>query len=367
MFHQLSALNTSSTAWRLNNRITRMWPSQSSNEMLKGYNLILLDAHNSQPLRMDVDDLMIPLHKFELDIIGVIEDFERVKSIKTIYFDKYIVKFRMTDGRYKIVVLTGDSNEAFNFVLMDKPVKRMVGQTATKMRLDNPNVHICIPRGLLKDIAGKEVTFIIHITDNNVKLESQIYKAIKCFDKEYSISSAFDTTIVDFATSSSSELAAMVRFKQTTRKTCDADASDDTIAFSVYAELRHEFDMLQGMYDRLLDRLKNVYPDSRNYEGKPKEQMTVRLETLVQYVNTKLEEIPSHRDRMSQYIIQMVADELQSIVKMLREEKTCNTPKSGVGDSGCHEFHFPFQYLILTVNQLLRTVTPQYTHIHHKL
>ena len=43
--------------------------------------------------------------------------------------------------------------------------------------------------------------------------------------------------------------------------------SDDTIAFSVYAELRREFDMLQGKYDRLIDRLKNVYPDSRNYEG----------------------------------------------------------------------------------------------------
>ncbi|KAL8126088.1 hypothetical protein AgCh_013390 [Apium graveolens] len=103
-------------------------------------------------------------------------------------------------------------------------------------------------------------------------------------------------------------LAAMVIFKQTARKTCDANAyvraqqrahsssssgTDDTIAFSV-----------------------------RNYEGKPKEQMTARLETLVQYVNTKLEEMPAHRDRTSQYVIQMVADELQSIVKTLREEKT---------------------------------------------
>ncbi|KAL8147938.1 hypothetical protein AgCh_005317 [Apium graveolens] len=110
------------------------------------------------------------------------------------------------------------------------------------------------------------------------------------------------------------QLAYMVRFKQTARKTCDVDAyvraqqrahsssssgSADTIAFSVYAELRREFDMLQGKYDRVLDRFKNVYPDSRNYEGKPKEQMTARLETLVQYVNTKLEEMPSHRDRTS--------------------------------------------------------------------
>ncbi|KAL8108297.1 hypothetical protein AgCh_024666 [Apium graveolens] len=50
--------------------------------------------------------------------------------------------------------------------------------------------------------------------------------------------------------------------------------------------------------------------------------MIARLETLVQYVNTKLEEMPSHRDRTSQYTLQMIADELQSIVKMLREEKT---------------------------------------------
>ncbi|KAL8114531.1 hypothetical protein AgCh_021410 [Apium graveolens] len=96
-----------------------------------------------------------------------------------------------------------------------------------------------------------------------------------------------------------------------------SSGSDDIIAFSVYAELRREFDMLQGKYDRLIDRLKNVYPDNQNYEGKPREQMTARLETLVQYVKTKLEEMPSHRDCTSQYIIQMVADELQSIVKTL--------------------------------------------------
>ncbi|XP_074351789.1 uncharacterized protein LOC141690933 [Apium graveolens] len=65
--------------------------------------------------------------------------------------------------RYKIVVLAGDSNEAFNFVLMDKPVKRMVGQTATKMILDNPKTEDGYPKKI-KDIAGKEVTFIIQIT-----------------------------------------------------------------------------------------------------------------------------------------------------------------------------------------------------------
>ncbi|XP_074371051.1 uncharacterized protein LOC141712131 [Apium graveolens] len=54
--------------------------------------------------------------------------------------------------RYKIVVLAGDSNEAFNFVLMDKAVKRMVGQTATKMILDNPKTEDGYPKKI-RDIA----------------------------------------------------------------------------------------------------------------------------------------------------------------------------------------------------------------------
>lgn len=34
-----------------------------------------------------------------LDVIGVVEDFERVKLISTMYGEKEIVKFRITDGR----------------------------------------------------------------------------------------------------------------------------------------------------------------------------------------------------------------------------------------------------------------------------
>ena len=58
--------------------------------------------------------------------------------------------------------------------------------------------------------------------------------------------------------------------------------------------------------------------------------MTARLETLVQYVNTKLDEMPSHRDRTSQYTNQMIADKLQCIVKMLHEEKTTGPRSDGV-------------------------------------
>ncbi|XP_074348977.1 uncharacterized protein LOC141688195 [Apium graveolens] len=117
---------------------------------------------------------------------------------------KYCYIMPVPVKRYKIVVLASDSNEAFNFVLMDKPVKHMVGQTTTKMILDNPKTEDDYPKKI-RDIAGKEVTFVIQITNDNVKLESQIYKAIDYFDKEYSISLASDDTMAGFAASSSSE------------------------------------------------------------------------------------------------------------------------------------------------------------------
>ncbi|XP_074337283.1 uncharacterized protein LOC141674478 [Apium graveolens] len=190
MFYQLSALNTSSTTGRVKVRVTRMWPSLSSTDMLKTYNLILLDAHDShvqtfvyaknwqaissilveggvyvisnfhvrealgslRPThsrimiqfsqlrtieKIDVDDFMIPLHKFEIDIIGVVEDFERVKSIKTIYGEKDIVKFRITDERFSYMVsvwaaMAKDIDRLYGQV-MEEPIIAIV--TSTKMNI----------------------------------------------------------------------------------------------------------------------------------------------------------------------------------------------------------------------------------------
>ncbi|KAL8093955.1 hypothetical protein AgCh_035728 [Apium graveolens] len=239
---------------------------------------------------------------------------------------------RRTDKRLKlhVSVVNESKNQLARFLAKDGALNRTLP------------VIMARPFGRVKEIWHRDMG--LGTTDMGFDLVTEEqYRKIKegdfnedmewsgvVVEKFIKVLTAFDTTLDEM-------LTAMVRFKQTARKTCDADAyvraqqrahsssssgSDDTIAFSVYAELRREFDMLQGKYDRLIDRLKNVYPDSQNYEGKPKEQMTTRLETLVQYVNIKLEEMSSHRDRTSQYIIQMVVDELQSIVKTLREEKT---------------------------------------------
>ncbi|KAK1387611.1 hypothetical protein POM88_015789 [Heracleum sosnowskyi] len=150
--------------------------------------------------KLTEDDFMIPLHKFEFVdlgdlfsiaskcpndeypeystvIIGVVEDFEHVSSIKTKFGQMNIVKFRITDGRnshkvtiwgdlavkakndynktvetpviaivtstrlktykkkrYRIAILAEDSSEAYNFILMDSATRHLTSMTATKMQ-----------------------------------------------------------------------------------------------------------------------------------------------------------------------------------------------------------------------------------------
>lgn len=38
-------------------------------------------------------------------------------------------------------MIAGDDTEAYNFIMMDRAVKRIVGQTATKMITDQPKVY----------------------------------------------------------------------------------------------------------------------------------------------------------------------------------------------------------------------------------
>ncbi|XP_074373771.1 uncharacterized protein LOC141714132 [Apium graveolens] len=84
----------------------------------------------------------------------------------------------------------------------------------------------------------------------------------------------------------------------------------DTISFSVYADLRLQFDRFQGKYDRLLERLDVSFEDDIRLKNEPRAQLIVRLESLLQLVNNKLNEMPAHRDHSSQHTIQLVADEL---------------------------------------------------------
>lgn len=54
---------------------------------------------------------------------------------------KCIKAIPVAEKRYKIIVLAGDSTEAFNFVLSDRAARRLLGQYATTMIADN--THVC--------------------------------------------------------------------------------------------------------------------------------------------------------------------------------------------------------------------------------
>ncbi|KAK1388866.1 hypothetical protein POM88_017044 [Heracleum sosnowskyi] len=73
--------------------------------------------------------------------------------------------------------------------------------------------------------------------------------------------------------------------------------SGDVIAFSVYADLRLEYDVLPQKYDKLMERLEEM-------------------------ATTRPQEMSVQRDQTSQIVIQMMADELTSVVRMLREDYT---------------------------------------------
>ena len=78
----------------------------------------------------------------------------------------------------------------------------------------------------------------------------------------------------------------------------------------MYADSRLQFNRLQGKYDRLLERLDVAFEDDTRLKNEPRAQLIVRLESLLQLVNNKLNEMPAHRNRSSQHTIQLVADEL---------------------------------------------------------
>ncbi|KAK1401559.1 hypothetical protein POM88_001164 [Heracleum sosnowskyi] len=131
----------------------------------------------------------------------------------------------------------------------------------------------------------------------------------------------------------------MVRTKQTARKSSNGVAEQyviaqqrahsssstspgDVIAFSVYADLRLEYDVLQKKYDKLMERLEEVFKSEQQMGEGPKAKTISRLETLTHMATTRLQEMPVQRDQTSQIVIQMMADELTSVVRMLREDNT---------------------------------------------
>ncbi|KAK1358475.1 hypothetical protein POM88_051731 [Heracleum sosnowskyi] len=110
------------------------------------------------------------------------------------------------EKRYKIIVLAGDSTEAFNFILYDRPAKRIIGQTVTKMIADNKLNEASSGFPLkIKEITGKEFILKVRISDDNVLLKSKIFDVVDAYDSSYSTPSPTEPTISGFTVSSFAE------------------------------------------------------------------------------------------------------------------------------------------------------------------
>ncbi|KAL8109065.1 hypothetical protein AgCh_025238 [Apium graveolens] len=85
----------------------------------------------------------------------------------------------VVEKRFKIAVLDGDATGAFNFVLHDSAVKRIVGQTTMKMIFNNPTLDESTGYpAKIKEIFGQELIFNVQISDDNVNLKSKIFEVL---------------------------------------------------------------------------------------------------------------------------------------------------------------------------------------------
>ncbi|KAK1389301.1 hypothetical protein POM88_017479 [Heracleum sosnowskyi] len=101
------------------------------------------------------------------------------------------------EKRFRIMVLAHDKTEAVNVVLSDRVVKRLVGKTATMLLEEIEDLAETPPSTLfpqqILDIANKDVTFNILISDDNVLINSTMYNSTDAYLSKKSKSSTSET------------------------------------------------------------------------------------------------------------------------------------------------------------------------------
>ncbi|KAK1389044.1 hypothetical protein POM88_017222 [Heracleum sosnowskyi] len=113
------------------------------------------------------------------------------------------VTLKELEKKYKIVVLAGDSTEAFNFVLADKAARRLIGQTATTLISDGiKNNQTDIYPSTIKEIVGKECIFTVEMSDDNLLIQSKIFKVKDARDTSIATPSTSQATLASGSNSS---------------------------------------------------------------------------------------------------------------------------------------------------------------------
>ncbi|KAL1819848.1 hypothetical protein ACET3Z_014717 [Daucus carota] len=121
----------------------------------------------------------------------------------------------VAEKRYRVVILGEDSTEAFNFVLMDRGVKRMVGISATKMisnKLKNQSTEF--PEEI-RAITGKELRIKLLISEDNVKVNSRLFFAVDTVDADAPVSAICSVSGTSSTTSSITNSSAVKHLEET--------------------------------------------------------------------------------------------------------------------------------------------------------
>ncbi|XP_063941227.1 uncharacterized protein LOC108204139 [Daucus carota subsp. sativus] len=125
-----------------------------------------------------------------------------------LYCDNCKKNIHVAEKRYRIVILGEDSTEAYNFVLLDRAAKRMIGTTATKLISDkfkDLTTNEFPPQ--IRSITEKELKLKIVIKEDNIASKSRLYFVVDaCYasNSGSTISSSTDTQCTTSAVGDSS-------------------------------------------------------------------------------------------------------------------------------------------------------------------
>ncbi|KAK1374284.1 hypothetical protein POM88_030477 [Heracleum sosnowskyi] len=115
---------------------------------------------------------------------------------------EFLKNYPLSRKKYRIIVLAEDETEAFNIVLLDRAVGRLIGKTATKLIVEGitDKTDKAYPT-IVKEISGKDITVQIGLNDDNILLSSNVYHATDAYQSIIDTSSKSETTISGFGAS----------------------------------------------------------------------------------------------------------------------------------------------------------------------
>ncbi|XP_074375074.1 uncharacterized protein LOC141716794 isoform X2 [Apium graveolens] len=117
------------------------------------------------------------------------------------------VPISVAEKRYRIVILGEDSTEAYNFILMDRAAKRLLGTSTTKMQTNIIKSKTTGFPSQITALAGKDLKLKILISKDNIVANSRLYYAFDVANNNASSSPMTGTTTSSYSSSTFSDVS----------------------------------------------------------------------------------------------------------------------------------------------------------------